>query len=158
DIRRAEAQQATFTSRIEAGLAELKSAAGFRLTDPLLIDRDFKIPDREFVSAELQDLAIQSRPDLRLLRILEEQAGAEVEQAVSEGSPNITGSARYARINSRFDQFGLSGSGTLAPITDADNIVSFGVSIPLFTRKRVEGQVAAASARVTQVRLQRESL
>src|SRR5262249_30905433 len=109
DIRRAEAQQATVSSRVEAALAELKAAAGLKPTDALLVEHELKMPDRDFVGAELQAAALQNRPDLRLLRILEEQAGAEVEQAISEGRPDITGSARYTHINSRFDQFGLSG-------------------------------------------------
>jgi cobalt-zinc-cadmium efflux system outer membrane protein len=158
DIRRAEAQQATLTSRVEAALAELKSAAGFQLTDRLPIERALTMPDRELVSAELQTAALQNRPDLRLLKVLEAQTIAEAEQAKSEGRPDITGSARYARISSRFDQFGLSESGALVPVKDSDNIVTFGVSIPLFSKKRVEGTVGAANARVTQVRLQRENL
>ena len=50
------------TSRIEAALAELKSFVGFQLTDPLLIEREFKIPDRELVPAELQAVRFRSGP------------------------------------------------------------------------------------------------
>jgi cobalt-zinc-cadmium efflux system outer membrane protein len=103
-------------------------------------------------------MALENRADLRILTILEEQALAEAELARAEGKPDLTGSIRYTRSVSRFDQLGLSEGGAVVPLRDADNVLTFGLAIPLFTRQRAQGEVDAALSRATQARLKREHL
>jgi cobalt-zinc-cadmium efflux system outer membrane protein len=124
----------------------------------LKIASDFAFDNRERPLEQLQQIALENRSDLRILTILEKQAFAESELAKAEGKPDLTAFARYTRSLSRFDQFGLSEGGAVVPLQDADNILSFGVSIPLFTRQRSQGAVDAALSRANQVRLQREHL
>jgi cobalt-zinc-cadmium efflux system outer membrane protein len=47
----------------------------------------------------------------------------------------------------------LTAQGAPAALRDQDNVVTFGASIPLFTRKRNQGNIEAASARAGAARL-----
>ena len=106
----------------------------------------------------MQEQAFRSRPDLRIFQLLEEQALAEANLARAEGKPDVTASARYSRTNSAFDQFGLNGTGQLTPLRDRDNILTFGLAVPLFQPKRNQGAIEAALARSAAARLRREHL
>ena len=103
-------------------------------------------------------MALRQRSDLTILRLLEEQAGSEADLARAEARPDITASIRYSRSRSAFDQSGFSENGTITPLRDTDNIVTFGVSIPLSNKKRAEANVDAANSRSTQQRLRLEHL
>ena len=158
DVNRAEAQQVSLSSGYDAAFVELKMAVGLSRSDSLNIVSNFELLDPQLTLEQLQQSALQNRPDLQILRLLEEQALAEGTLARAEGTPDITGSARYSHTTTRFDQFGLSGTGAVLPLKDSDNILTFGISIPVFSKKRTQGQVDAASARQTEARLRREYL
>jgi cobalt-zinc-cadmium efflux system outer membrane protein len=158
DVNRTEAQQAIFSARSDAALLELKTTVGLYGSDSLRIPADYLLETPTQTLGELTAYALNNRPDLRILAALEEQNSAEAEQARSEGKPDLTASARYSRVNSKFDQFGFSETGAIVPIQDHDNIATFGVAIPLFTKKRTEGAVSTALARKTQAQLRREYL
>jgi cobalt-zinc-cadmium efflux system outer membrane protein len=158
DINRTRAQQNLIRAESEAALAELRAVVGAADAEPGGVRSDFGLPSQISDLKTLQETAIKQRGDLQILRLLEEQALAEREAAAAEGRPDLTISARYTRGNSGFDQFGFSESGALAPIRDTDNILTFGVSIPLFTRDRVRGTTQAAESRQVQQHLRREHL
>jgi cobalt-zinc-cadmium efflux system outer membrane protein len=68
-------------------------------------------------------------------------------------------STRYSRVNSRFEQYGLSGpNGTPVPIRDADNLITGGVSITLPVRNRNQGNIQSAVARARSAALRKEHL
>jgi cobalt-zinc-cadmium efflux system outer membrane protein len=76
-----------------------------------------------------------------------------------QGRPDVTLSAQYALRNERIgDLYGLNAAGQPAPLKDRDNILSFGVSIPLLTRRRNLGNIEAAAARVVGSRTLRQHL
>ena len=158
EVNRTEAQQFSLSSSYDSALVELKIAVGLSRSDSLRIVPDFDMPDMPLTLDQLQASALQRRPDLKILRLLEEQAVAEGTLARAEGTPDITGSVRYSHSTTRFDQFGLSDTGAVVPLRDSDNTLTFGVSIPLFSKKRTQGQVDAASARQNEARLRREYL
>ena len=54
--------------------------------------------------------------------------------------------------------FGQTTAGTLAPLRDKSDILSFGISIPLRTSRSARGEVQAATARTSGARLRREYL
>jgi cobalt-zinc-cadmium efflux system outer membrane protein len=78
--------------------------------------------------------------------------------AEAEGHRDLTASAKYTRSNSHFDQFGLSDSGSFVPLNDTDNIITVGLSIPLFTKDRAQPAIDVARARQSQQGLRRERL
>ncbi len=158
ESNRVQAQQALLVGASEAATIELKTVVGIPPEQPLEIKPTLDFAGRALTLKQLQEHAVNQRPDLRILRLLEEQAAGETILAEAEGRPDVTASARYTRSQTRFDQSGFSDSGAIVPLRDTDNIVAFGLSIPLFTRNRAEAPVAAARSRASQQRLRREYL
>ncbi len=158
DLSRVEAQQIVLASSADRTLFELRKVVRVPPPELLpLLNPELPTFDKGILS-ELQEQAFRSRPDLRILRLLEDQALAEADLARAEGKPDFTASARYSRINSSFDQFGFNGSGQLTQVRSQDNILTFGLSVPLFQPKRNQGAIEAALARSAAARLRREYL
>ena len=151
------AQQATYSGRLASSLAELRRIAGVPSSEPFEIRYEFttlqSLPDLESLKSQAKD-----RPDLRALRINERRIGAETELAIAEGKRDLTASARYSQRNSQFDAFGLTAGGAIVPLRDRDNILTFGLSIPLFTGSRNRGNVEASEARAAAARQKSEFL
>ena len=156
DLSRAEAQQATFSGRVERALLEVKRAVGLSPSEPLALAEEPLLTAMDLSSLGLKERALQSRPDLRILRFLEQQSIAEVDLIRAEAKPNLTASARYSHRNSSFDQLGLNRAGEPTPLRDRDNIVTFGLSVPILRSRRNQGALEAALARVAAARLRRE--
>ena len=158
DLSRVEAQQIGVASSADRTLFELRKVVGVSPPELLpLLNPELPTFDKGILS-ELQEQALRTRPDLRIMRLLEDQALAETNLARAEGKPDFTASARYSRINSSFDQFGFNRAGQLTQVRSQDNILTFGVSVPLFLPKRNQGVVEAALARSAAARLRREYL
>ncbi len=158
DLSRAEVQQAVFSGRVERALLELKKSVGLAPSEPLALASEPAAVADSVTLSSLQERALPSRPDLRTFRLLEEQALAEVELIRAESRPDLTASVRYSRANSSFDQLGFNRAGALTPLRDQDNVLTFGVSVPLFRSRRNQGALEAALARVAAARLRREHL
>ena len=102
---------------------------------------------------------MENRADLKTARLEEEQEAAGIDLAKAEAKPDVTLSAGYARQDNQFDGlFGFNSSGVLSPLRDRDDILKFGVSIPLRTSRSGAGNVQAATARTSGARLRREYL
>lgn len=81
---------------------------------------------------------------------------AEVELARAEGKADLTASARYSHRDSQFDAFGLSArAASPVPLHNRDNILTFGLSIPMFTANRNRGNIEATVTRSTNIRDER---
>ena len=155
---RFQAEQATYVGRSQSTALELSESVGFAVSDALQPAVDFELPKDAPTLPELQKSALHNRPDLLVFRILEEQATAQRDLARAEGHPDLTASARYQHRNSLFPELGLTPSRALVPLVDHDNILAFGVSIPLFTTKRTQGEIRAALSREAAARLRRNYL
>jgi cobalt-zinc-cadmium efflux system outer membrane protein len=166
DSSRLDAQAASLLGQANSSLLELKRFVGLSGSDSLALPA---VSDPSMTNspptvgpipslAELQRIAMQNRPDLQILRLLEDQGGAEARLAQAEGRPDITASVRYIHRESQFPQLGLNSSGATVPLVDKDNILAFGLSVPIFTGNRTQGDVAAARSRQAEARLRREFL
>jgi len=158
EVNRTQALIISTDAARQAAVVELGRVIGMPSAQPLTLNNDFNPDQREPRLDELQAYALQHRPDLQILKLLDEQALAETALADAEGRPDVTASARYTRSSSRFDQFGLSETGAIVPLRDADNIVTFGLSIPLFTKNRAQPAIDAAKARQDHQTLRHEYL
>lgn len=158
DWSRGQAQQAIFSGRAQRALLELKKLVGLAPSEPLRLEGERAAPAENLSLPRLQERALRSRPDLRLLRLLEDQAVAEVSLIRAESRPDLTASFRYSRTNSSFGRLGFNRAGDLTPLRDRDQVVTFGVAIPIFRAKRNQGAQEAALARTTASRLRREYL
>lgn len=147
EANKTKAQQITFNGRLTSAISELRRSVGLSAPDPMDIRFEFSpivsLPDLEDLKRQAGD-----RPDLRILRITERRTEAEVELARAEGKADLTASARYSHRDSQFDAFGLSAAGSPVPLRNRDNILTFGLSIPIFTANRNRGNIEAAEARV----------
>jgi len=160
EINRAEAQKRIVAGRIQVALSDLRRLCGIGAFDPLVL-RDPVHLDRNaaYTLADLQKQAIEQRPDLRAAKLEEERGAAEVTLVEAQGRPDVTLSAQYALRNERIgDLYGLTASGQRAPLKDRDNIVSFGLALPLFTGRKNLGNIEAAAARAVGSRTLREHL
>ena len=166
DSSRLEAQAATLLGQADTSLLELKRMVGLSGSDSLALPAESDTPSTSSPPAvenipsltELQKMAMQNRPDLKILGLLEEQGGNEARLAQAEGRPDITASVRYIHRETRFPQLGLNSSGATVPLVDKDNILAFGISVPIFTGRRTQGDVEAARSREAEARLRREFL
>jgi cobalt-zinc-cadmium efflux system outer membrane protein len=160
ELNRVEAQRASTLGQADAALLALRQSMGVHVEQNH--EAKFTQLPVEDVSAGLEDLrrrAIESRPDLRIARTLESQSAAEVALTKAQGRPDLTASAQYARRYSQFeDPLRTTSSGSPLLLKDRDNILTVGISIPLQTGKRNEGNIEAAVARQRAAGLRRQHL
>lgn len=155
---RTEAQRLGTEGRSEAAMFELRRIVGLRADESAPVE-SFPAPSSELDLSRLKQLGLDKRPDLLINRLLEKQGDAEIALTEALGKADITLSARYALRNSAFDnQFGVDAAGVRVPLRDRDNVVSVGVSIPLLSRRRNQGNLDAAISRERSARLRREYL
>ena len=158
ELGRVEAQQATFAGSASAGLLDLRQVIGLTGNETFGLREEVPPTGNDVSLDSLKGRALMSRPDLRGAQLLEQQAGAELALQTAQGRPDITASARYTQRNSFFEQSVLSAGGTATQVHDRDNVVTFGVSVPLFAQRRNVGNVEAAVARERSARLRKEYL
>jgi outer membrane protein, heavy metal efflux system len=157
EISRAEVSRRSAQGRLTSAELDLRRLIG--------LDQAVPIPDPDIPAPPPMDPdtlkrdALANRADLKTARIEEEQDAAGTDLAKAEAKPDVTVSAGYARQDNQFDGlFGLNSNGALSALRDRDDILTFGVSIPLRTSRSGAGSVQAAAARSAGARLRREYL
>jgi cobalt-zinc-cadmium efflux system outer membrane protein len=158
EVARVQAQRATFGGRVAGALIALRRVIGISSTEPLALALESPA-DRDLALDDLKARAAIVRADLQAARAEEQRAIAESSLAHAEGVPDLTASARYTHRTSEFENlYGVTALGTPSLIFDRDNVVTVGLSIPVFASGRNQGNVDAAQARATAARLHREYL
>lgn len=160
EVNRVEAQKRTVAGRVQAARADLRRLCGIEAAEPLILDGAPAQDERAaYTLADIQHKALEQRPDLHIAKLQEERGAADVNLAEAQSHPDVTLSAQYSLTNDRIgDLYGLTASGQTALLKDRDNILSFGVSIPLFSRRRNRGNIEAAAARAVGSRSLRQYL
>jgi len=154
EINRTEVSRRSAQGRFDSAVLELRRVAGLDATT-LIPDQD--VPPSPPSLGELKKHALENRPDLQVARLEEERESAGVTLSKAEAKPDVTLSAGYSRQYSQFDGlYAFNSSGALNPIRDQVDILNFGVSVPLRTTRSGAGNVHAAAARASGVRLRRE--
>ena len=157
EIARNEAESALAEGKVQIGLLELEKLGALAPGTRLLNAGPVKASAAP-AGAELTKRALDGRPDLRVLALSEAQARAEIELTRADSSPNVTAAARFAMQDTLLNQLGYDSSGNLGRIRDRDGMLSFGVSVPLFSARKNLGNIDAAVAREREARLRREHL
>jgi cobalt-zinc-cadmium efflux system outer membrane protein len=148
EVDRLRARRALAEGRLEAALLQLKSLIGLRPGDPLLLGDELRSPalaDPTLPPEGALDIALRSRPDLKLARLNEEAAQAGLRLARAEAMPDLTAFGKYTVTSTR-----------LAGLSDRDKLVAFGVSISLPVFSRNQGARAEAEVAINQARRRRE--
>lgn len=149
EMNRTEAQRAMIAGQAQSAEVELRRAAALPSSEPLkLAAAAVAAPVPAITLEELRRRAMEGRPDLRVARTLAAESTAELSLVQAQGRPDVTVSAHYARRYSQFeDPIRVTGRGSPLLLQDRDNVLTLGVSVPLQTRKRNQGNVEAAAAR-----------
>lgn len=160
EVSRAEAQKRTVAGRIRVALSDLRRLCGFGASENLVLAGAAR-PDGNFTftMADMQRQAAERRPELRAAKLEEERGAAELGLTEAQGRADVTLSAQYSFRNETVGGlYGSTATGQAALLRDRDNILSFGVSIPLLTRRRNVGNIEAATARAVGSRTLRQHL
>ncbi len=159
ELSRADAQRADAAGRLSIAELDLRRVAGLSAQDALPIIASAAEGKASLFLDQLITRALDKRADLRAARLLEQQGDAEIALANAQARPDVALSARYTYNNSRLDgQYGFTSAGALTPLRDRYNALSFGVSVPLMTKRRSQGAIEAAAAGAASARLRREYL
>lgn len=155
EIDRLRSRRALVEGRLRASLLRLKSLAGIPQSEPLRLREDIRTPGLPQPPASLEasiEIALRTRPDLRLARLTEEVAQAGFRLARSQSAPDVTAFTRYTLSRSAFDDTPV---GTLR---DRDKLLTFGVSVGLPVFNKNQGAKAEAAIIISQAKVRREYL
>jgi outer membrane protein, heavy metal efflux system len=152
---RLKSRRALVEGRLQATLLRLKALAGFSADERLLLRENLATPVSYQPPSSLEtalDIALKTRPDVRLARLNEKVAEAGLELASAQARPDVSAFTKFTATRSSFDNT------PVGPIRDNDKVLSFGlsVSIPLFNRNH--GAKAEAATQIAQAKRRRESV
>jgi cobalt-zinc-cadmium efflux system outer membrane protein len=155
DEQRFRSRRAVVQGRLEAAVLRLKYLTGTPSENLLLFGEDLAANTFRPPVASLQqsiDAALASRPDLRLARLIELVAEANLKLAKSQAVPDIAVFGRYILDMEEFD------TTPVGPMQDRDKLLSFGASITLPFRNRNQGNLMESNAAISQAKKRREFL
>ena len=147
EVERLRSRRALVEGRLQASLLKLKSLTGVPANELVRLREDIASPGLAPPPTSLEgatDIALRSRPDLKLARLNVEVAQAGLRLARSYAVPDVTAFTKYSQGRSVFDDT------PVGVLTDRDKLVTFGVSvgIPIFNRN--QGAKAEATAAINQ--------
>jgi cobalt-zinc-cadmium efflux system outer membrane protein len=153
EVDRLKSRRALVEGRLQASLLRLKALVGIAPETSLRLREDLTAPSLYKPPMALEaalDMALRTRPDLRLARLGEKAAEAGFELARAQSRPDVTAFTKFSANRSIFDNT------PVGVLRDQDKLLSFGVSvsIPLFNRN--QGAKAEAATAIAQARHRRE--
>lgn len=155
EVDRLRSRRALVEGRLRANIIRLKNIAGIPPAEPLRLREDLATPVLPVPPASMEaaeDIAVRSRPDLKLARLNEEVAQAGLKLARSEGVPNVTAFSKYTVGQAVFDDT------PVGVLVDRDKLLTFGVSVEIPVFNRNQGAKAEFAAAISQARTRREFL
>jgi cobalt-zinc-cadmium efflux system outer membrane protein len=156
EVDRLKSRRALVEGRLQATLLKLKSLVGIAFNEPLRLREDLSTSQAQWPRPASLDAAIEialrTRPDLKLARLNLEVARAGFSLARSQGAPAVVASTKYIQNRSVFNET------PVGAISDRDKLLTFGVSIGLPIFNRNQGTKAEAALAITQAEQRREFL
>ena len=141
---------------IQGELISLRALIGLETNDPLrLAPLPDQLPRLNLNVAQLTDIALRERADLRAARLGEESGAARLRLAEAQRTPNVAASVRYSRERRITD---LPPSLNVSSIGQTDNILRFGVAVNIPVFNKNQGEIASAVGESAQFQRQREFL
>lgn len=153
EVDRLKSRRALIEGRLQALLLRLKFLAGVPADEPLRLREDLIAPVFASPPASLEaalDIALRTRPDLRLARLNEKVSEAGLELARAQARPDVTAFTRFTKNRSIFDDT------PIGVLRDKDKTLSFGVSINVPVFNRNQGAKAEAITAIAQAQRRRE--
>jgi cobalt-zinc-cadmium efflux system outer membrane protein len=152
ELDRLKARRVLVEGRLQASMLRLKNLVGTTPSEPLRLAENLGaqiLTEPPSVEAAV-DIALRTRPDLRLARLTEEVAQAGLRLARAQGRPDITAFTRYTKSSAVFDDT------PVGVLRDKDRLLTFGVSVGIPVFNRNQGAKAEAEAYIAQARKRRE--
>lgn len=153
EVDRLRARRALVEGRLQAAYLRLKQLAGIPSEETLRLRDGLTSPGLPELPASLEtalELALRTRPDLRLARLAEEVARAGYRLARAQAAPQVTAFTSYTDTLSSFDDT------SIGVLRDRDKFLGFGISITLPIFNRNQGAKAEAQLAITQAQRRRE--
>jgi outer membrane protein, heavy metal efflux system len=153
EVDRLRSRRALIEGRLKAVLLRLKSLAGIAPGELLRLREDLTSPRLPRPPASVEaaiEIALRTRPDLKLARLNEEVAQAGLSLARANSAPEVTAFSRYSLNNSTYED---------TPIgvrNDRDRLLTFGLSIGIPVFNRNQGAKAEAAVAISQAGRRRE--
>lgn len=156
EVDRLRSRRALVEGRLRASLIRLKSFAHIPAGETLRLREDLATPALPAPPASLDaavEIALRTRPDLKLARLTQEVAQAGLRLARAESTPDVTAFTRYS-----FDRSLTDLPEPLVPVPDKSRQLSFGVSVGIPVFNRNQGAKAEAALAISQAQRRREFL
>lgn len=147
EVERLRSRRSLVEGRLQASLLKLKSVTGVPASELVRLREDISSPGLAAPPASIEsatEIALRSRPDLKLARLNVEVAQAGLRLARSYGVPDVTAFTKYSQGRSIFDDT------PVGVLRDRDKLLTFGVSIGIPVFNRNQGAKAEATAAITQ--------
>ncbi|MEO6726449.1 MAG: TolC family protein [Blastocatellia bacterium] len=157
EVERLRSRRALVEGRLQATLLKLKNLAGIPLDEPLGLREELTQPTSlnppdGIASLEAAvEIALRTRPDLRLARLTEEAAQAGLRLAKAQAAPQVAVTARYST-----ERTITTLPAPLASVPDSGKALSIGLSIGLPVFNRNQGGQAETAVVVAQAQRRRE--
>lgn len=155
EVDRLRSRRALVEGKLQAAILRLKSLTGTPIDELLRLQEDLNAPPLPAPPVTVDaavEIALRTRPDLRLARLTEEVAQAGLRLARAQGVPDITPFSKYTVSRSVFDDT------PVGVLTDRDKLLSFGVSVGIPVFNRNQGAKAEAALAIDQAKRRRAFL
>lgn len=155
EVDRLRGRRALVEGRLRASLVRLKGLVGIPAEETLRLSEDLDAPVLPRPPASLEaavEVALRTRPDLKLARLNEEVAQAGLRLARSQAAPEVTAFTKYTVSRGVFDDT------PVGVLRDKDRLLTFGVSVGIPVFNKNQGAKAEAAAAISQATARREFL
>ncbi len=153
EVDRLRARRALIEGRLEAAALRLKQIVGIPQNETLRLREALDAPLLPAPPASLDaaiEIALRTRPDLRLAQLTEVVAQAGYRLAKAQAAPQVTAFVQYSNVLGTFDDT------PIGVLSDRDRIFGYGVSITLPILNRNQGAKVEAQLAITQAQRRRE--
>ena len=155
EVDRLRSRRALVEGRLQSTMWRLKSLTGVPPDELLRLRENIATPSLPLPPGSVDaaiDIALRTRPDLRLARLNEEVAQAGLRLARAQSVPDVTPFTRFNYSRSVFDNT------PVGVLRDRDKLLTFGVSVEIPVFNRNQGLKTEASAAISQAQKRREFL
>jgi outer membrane protein, heavy metal efflux system len=153
EVDRLRARRALVEGRLQASYLRLKQLVGIPSEEHLRLRDRLTSPGLPEPPASLEaavEIALRTRPDLKLARLNEAVAQAGYRLVRAQAAPQVTAFTRYTNNLSSFD------TTPIGVLQDRDKLLTYGVSITLPILNRNQGAKAEMQLAITQAQRRRE--
>lgn len=151
EVERLRSRRALIEGRLQTVLLQLKTLAGMSPTESLRLREELSTVSFQMPASleALIDIALRTRPDLRLVRLNEEVATAGLRLVKAQSKPDVTAFTRYTVSRSVFDDT------PVGVFTDKGKTLTYGVSVGIPVFNRNQGAKQEAMLAITQAQARR---